>query len=258
VNGGIDLDGQVSRAKGRAAPGTCPHEDFPTFDGRQGIDNQFFRAVGCMPSFQPGGSSVPWAIEMLTGSWGILITLGGVDDIRNDPDVLVEIHANGDPIQLSPNRVPLPDATYTLHPDPRFHARARGRIVDGVLSTEQFDFAVPKITNSVHFVRTLKHARVAATLGADGVLEGYLAGYTPVGDMYDFQFALRHGTTESGAMAPPRRVSIGRSLGFTCRGIYHALLQQADGDRDPATGSCTSISTQYRFRAIPAFIVGQK
>ena len=41
INGGIDLDGQISRTKGHAAPNTCPHDDFTTFDGRQGVDNQF-------------------------------------------------------------------------------------------------------------------------------------------------------------------------------------------------------------------------
>ena len=255
VNGGIDLDGQVSRVTGRASPGTCSHDDFTTFDGRKGVDNQFFRAVGCMPSFQPTGSSVPWAIEMLTGSWGILIALAGVDDIHNASEVEMDINANADPIKLSPNRVPLAYATYTIHQDPRFHSHVKGRIVNGVLTTEPFDLALPKITNNVHFVRTLKHARIEATLSSDGVLDGYIAGYTPVADMYDFQFALRNGTTETGTPSPPRRASIGKSLGFTCRGIFHALQQLADGDPDPATGRCTSISTQYHFQAIPAFVV---
>jgi hypothetical protein len=29
----------------------------------------------------------------------------------------------------------------------------------------------------------------------------------------------------------------------------------ADGHRDPSTGQCTSISMQYRLKAIPAFVV---
>ena len=41
----------------------------------------------------------------------------------------------------------------------------------------------------------------------------------------------------------------------TCNGVYYALKQMADGHRDPATGQCTSISTQYRLKAIPAFVV---
>lgn len=70
---------------------------------------------------------------MLTGAWGMLIKLGGVDDIHNDEHVEVSIYANGDPIQLSPDREPLPYATYTVLRESRFHSGTiRGRIVDGV------------------------------------------------------------------------------------------------------------------------------
>ena len=33
------------------------------------------------------------------------------------------------------------------------------------------------------------------------------------------------------------------------------MKKLADGHRDPKTGQCTSISTQYRITAIPAFVV---
>jgi hypothetical protein len=33
------------------------------------------------------------------------------------------------------------------------------------------------------------------------------------------------------------------------------MKRLADGDRDPKTGQCTSISTQYRIKAVPAFVV---
>jgi hypothetical protein len=33
------------------------------------------------------------------------------------------------------------------------------------------------------------------------------------------------------------------------------MYQAADGHRDPATGRCTSLSTQYRIRLAPAFVV---
>ena len=119
VVGGIDLDGQNSTSKGRPAPGTCAHDDFRGLNGERGIDNQWFRVTGCNPPSQvaPGESGL--TIEMLTGSWGILIALDGVDDLRNDDSVEVGIFANADPIQLSPNRVPLWNATYTASQDAR-------------------------------------------------------------------------------------------------------------------------------------------
>jgi len=61
-----------------------------------GVDNQFYRAVGCVNRYQPGGSGNLFAIEMLAGSWGVLIILDGVTDISQDGEVEVSIYANGD------------------------------------------------------------------------------------------------------------------------------------------------------------------
>ena len=36
------------------------------------------------------------------------------------------------------------------------------------------------------------------------------------------------------------------------------MHELADGHPDPKTGKCTSISTQYRIKAIPAFVVDTK
>ena len=257
---GIDLDGQVSHANGKPAPNTCAHDDFDGFHGEHGIDNQLFRAVGCSNSFQPGASSRGWYVEMLTGAWGILITLKGVDDIRNDPDVEVGFYANADPIQLSPSREPLWNATYAMTQDPRFRAVTHGRIVDGVLTTDPVDLRWWKITNSIWLERPLQDARMRLTLSPEGMLEGNLAGYTPVEALYDFQYGYRSGTDGTGKPAPAMLRSVSAigaaaTLGHTCNGAYHALLAMADGHRDPATGKCTAISTQYIIKAIPAFVV---
>jgi hypothetical protein len=258
---GIDLDGQDSKLKGKAARGVCAHDDFVAMDGEHGgIDNQFFRVVGCSNSYQSTGLSNGWNIEMLTGAWGILITLSGVDDIRNDDNVDVGIFANGDPIELSAAREPLANATYAIDQDPRFQARTRGRIVNGVLTTDPVDVRFHKVTNSIYLERPLMNARVKVTLNQDGVLQGYLAGYTPVEAMYDLQYGYRDGKNAKGEPADPRLIagsSNGQAavLGHTCNGAYHALQQFADGNPDPKTGKCTSISTQYRIKAIPAFVV---
>jgi hypothetical protein len=257
---GIDLDGQDSRAKGKLAKNTCAHDDFQGFKGERGIDNQFFRAVGCTRSYQPTGSSIPWAIEMLTGAWGILITLSGVDDPQNDPDVEVGIYANADPIELSPNRVPLTNATYAKDQNPRFRATTHGRIVNGVLMSDPVSVRFHKITNSIYLERNLDDARLLLNITPEGGLDGYLAGYTPVNDLYNFEFSFRNGTDVQGKPAPLRLTNgsaLGRAgtLGYTCNGAFYALKQLADGHRDPATGQCNAISTQYHIKAIPAFVV---
>ena len=240
---GIDID------RRDAAPGNS-----------QGVDNQFYRTVGCIRSFQPSGQSNGFGTEMLTGAWGILLTLSGVDDLRNDDAVDVGIYANADPMQLSPSRVPLDYATYAMSQEPRLRATTRGRIKDGVLSTDPTEVRFYRVVNSMRIDRVLRDARVQATLTPDGVVEGFLAGYTPVEAMYDFQFGYRTGMDGTGKLAS-ERLRIGTSnggarvLGLTCPGIYQALHRYADGHPDPETGRYTSISTQYRFKAIPAFVV---
>jgi hypothetical protein len=189
-----------------------------------------------------------------------VLSLGGVDDLRNDDSVEVGIYANADPIQLSPTRAPLPYATYAMDQDPRFRGQTKGRIKDGVLSTDPVDIRFHSVTNSMRFERPLLGARLQATISKDGVLSGYLAGYTPVEDMYNFQFGYRAGKNAQGELAPERlRLGTGngaaRVLGYTCPGAYHALYEYADGDPDPKSGRCTSISTQYEISAIPAFVV---
>jgi hypothetical protein len=257
---GIDLDGKEASSKRKPAPGTCSHDDFVGMNGERGIDNQFFRVVGCSSSYQSTGQSNGWDVEMLTGAWGILITLDGVDDIHNDDSIEVGIFANADPIELSPTRVPLPNATYAIDQDPRFQARVHGRIVNGVLTTDPVDVRFHKVTNSIYLERPLNDARLQMTLGEDGVLDGYLAGYTPVEDMYDLQYAFRNGRNAKGEPASPQLIALSSNgqaavLGHTCNGAYYALYEFADGHPDPTTGKCTAISTQYRIKAIPAFVV---
>jgi hypothetical protein len=263
VADGIDLDGVDSSAGQPDAGGMCPHQDFVGRDGRRGIDNQFFRVVGCNRSFQSTGQSNGFAVGMLTGSWGVLITLEGVEDARNDDSVEVGIMSNADPIQLSPTREPLAYATYAMHQDSRYRTRMHGRIKDGVLTTDPADLRFYTEVNSLFNDRLLKRARLQVTLSETGIIEGYLAGYAPVESAYDMQFGFRNAKNaagEPGAEMLRLHTANGaaRVLGYTCQGAYQSLEQHADADPDPQTGACTSISMQYRIKAIPAFVVDVK
>lgn len=256
---GIDLDGVDSSSSDPAIETTCPHDDFRGFDGENGIDNQFYRVVGCSASFQSTGQSNTFSIEMLTGSWGILITLDGVDDLANDDHVSVGFFANADPIQLSAEREPLSHASYEIHRDPRFHARTTGRIENGLLTTAPTDLNFEYVVNTIRLERPLKRAIAHLKLTQTGELEGYLAGYMKVEDAYDIKYGFRNGRGSDGELAPyPLRQgsSAGQALvlGHTCEGAYFALYEHADADPDPETGRCTSISVQYRIRALPAFV----
>lgn len=242
---GFDRDGQDSP------------QDFVSMDGEAGVDNQFFRVIGCTKGYQPSGQGNGFAIGMLTGSWGLVITLSGVDDINNDDEVTVGVYANNDPIRLSPDRNPLAYATYTSNPDSRYHAETRGRISDGVLTTEPMDVRYPSDVNGMYLENVLRDAQLHMTLSEDGVLKGYIGGYAPVEELYNANFGFRDATGEFATLRRRSASSIGKAgaLGYTCEGIYHALYEHADGHPDPETGENTSISLQYRIEAIPAFVV---
>lgn len=254
---GIDLDGVNSRSSADVRSGRL---DFNGVDGTKGVDNQFWRAVGCSRAFQEDGHSNGFEVEMYSGSWGILIVLDDLDDLKNDDHVKVGVYANADPIQLSPTRQALDYATYAMDQDKAFRAETTGKIVGGVLTTEPFDVALHSVTNGMHLVRSLRHARVRAALSANGTIKGYLGGFAGVEDLYNLQFGYRNATDADGKPAAlARRLGssngAARVLGHTCQGMYQSLNRMADGDRDPKTGKFTSISTQYRFEAKPAFAV---
>jgi hypothetical protein len=267
---GIDLDGQDSKRNGRATAGLCAHDDFAGANGVRGIDNQMLRVLGCdgageqyaatdesgeLPRGENGVSET-----MLQGGWGILISLRGVDNLQNDNSVDVGIYASADPIQLSPTKEPITHATYAPDQDPHFRGETHGRIVNGILATDPVNVRFRWLVAGMHLERPLDHARIQAKFNASGGLEGYLAGYTPIEAMYNINYGFRNAEDDTGHLVPFTRTGgiavLGNAImGRTCHGAYAALKRMADGDRDPQTGQCTSVSTQYWFRAVPAFVV---
>lgn len=253
---GLNLDGQDSHLGGSSKAGSCGHEDFRGINDEPGIDNQFFRAVGCATGWQASGGKRLFGQEMLTGAWGILISLKGVDSLSNDKDVRVGIYANADPIQLSAARNPLSFATYNPDQDPRFRAETRGRIVNGVLTTDPVNVRFHSVTNTMRLERPMDAARLRMTVQPDGSLDGVLAGYAKVDEFYDFVVGYRNGKDEKGGPSARRNSADGSagSAGVSCNGLYHAMKAMADGGRDSKTGKCNSISHAYRIKAIPAFV----
>lgn len=267
---GIDLDGQSSTRTGRAAPGTCAHDDLVGINGRRNVDNQMARVVGCDGAGEayeaPDHSGdIPRGVTglsdiMLQGAWGILISLRDVESLQNDNSVRVGIYANADPIQLTPSReAAIPNSTYAADRDARFRAETTGRIRNGVLTTDPVNVRFHWFPAGRRSERPLNQARLNVRFTADGLMEGYLAGYTPVEDMYDINYGFRNVRDNTGALVGARqnRTSVfsNSTMGRTCHGAYRAMYELADGDRDPATGRCTSLSTQYWLRATPAFVV---
>ena len=229
---GFDLDGKES---------TGGFVDADT--GARGVDDQVIRAMGCytamraLPPARPGFPSIQWdTTRDQMPAW--LVEIGGIDNSQNDDDVTVSLYRAVEPVTRNALGEPQADLTFRIDPDPRIQNKVRGKIQNGVLTTDAFKFfmsgdpfAMPEYE--------LKRARVRLTLKPEGV-KGVVGGYQPWEPIY-FSYAIAGAQHEAG-------------LSFDVPGIYYALRTLADADPDPKTGRNMSISATYLMEAIPAYI----
>lgn len=224
---GIDLDGKADAS------------DFTSPDGATGVDNALIRATGCNRTTRDYGD--PKVADNIISSLAspTLMRLSGVDDPANDDDVTVQFFAADSPIELSGAGKPIAWATYDVDPDPRFHATAKARIVDGVLMTEPFDVRFRMREQIIDSYREMKGARLQARLGDGSAIAGSIYGYHTLDSM--FEPYVQTGTVGLNLMA--------------CPASAKAIRQWADGYPDPRTRRNTAISTALNFRGMAAFAV---
>jgi hypothetical protein len=187
--------------------------------------------------------------HLTSGEWSQVILLRGVDSLERDDEVEV-IYANTpDRPYVDTEGNFLPGATFTISDEPPRHRNAlKGRIVNGVLTTEP---ALIKLAQTwgqggagdIRGNRTIyefHEGRLQLTFQPDGSLSGMLGGYKPV---FDTILAPALGGAGSALVA-----------GMDCAAYLTTVKHLADGLRDPATGQCQGISSAQRIRAIPAFV----
>ena len=230
---GFNLDGQDSA------------EDFvDTETGERGVDNQLYRALGCIgslrgaPDARPTHPAIQWDMTRdQMPAW--LVEISGIDDPRNDDDVQVSVYRAREPIVRDATAEPQADMTFHIDPNPRMENRSRGRIKDGVLTTEPFDFYMIGDPFAIREY-DLGDARLRFTWDDEGNLKGVLGGYQSW-EMVYWSFA-------SGGSVNEANVSV------DIPGIYYALRNLADGRPDQQTGMNMAISASHIVEAVPAFI----
>lgn len=239
---GMDLDG----ATGSEATATsCAHQPFTGPAGEAGVDNQWWRLMGCVKYYRPGGDITegsPSGIK--SGAVSILVEVSGVDDVRDDPQVEVAFYSSSDPAPTGSNGEVMPGGSFQPHENSRFHAHARGAIKNGVLTTEPVEIHLQKKLLIVDTEWFFRDARLRLEVQADGTAKGLLAGYFDVDTAYD---TIRQQHMSTAVLG-----------GYTCPSLYVALHRLADGNRDPESGQCRGISTAYAIQMVPAFIVHPK
>jgi hypothetical protein len=248
---GFDLDRRVSTMSSPASD-ECAHDDFTSPTGSPGIDYNFLRLINDERTREDGkyifggfrqGQLVDGVISGATknGSMTILLQVMNVDDPENDDDVQVEVFASEDPPALGTDNAVLPGATLSVHEDEQFHSgRVNGSILDGVLTAGPLDFRFPIDIMIVSDIFLIHDAFVRLELG-DGTFQGTVTGYW---DVADIRRIIGIPTTDNGNAA-----------NFTIEQFEQGMLEYADGNYNPETGLCESLSIMFQFSGLQAFLV---
>lgn len=226
---------QSKIAKGLNLDGKVDDNDFVGTEGEKGVDNQLFRVLGCVRGYRaPDGDAYFFDNNSLItdryNRW--LFELTDVDSLVNDDDVTVTTYRGLDGLlkQADGNGM-LPGGTQVV--DVKWGARYvqtfKGKIVDGVLTTEPHDATFPWSTFGIPTDREMRDMRMQVKVLPTGG-QGLIAGYTVLENWY--RQTLRSSSTHHQAYG---QVSL--------PSVYRALRQAADGHPDPKTGENTTLSS---------------
>jgi hypothetical protein len=229
------LEGQGPVAPGLDLDGVVGLEDFSGPDGTRGIDNQMHRVLGCIANYRaPDGPIRFFEDEMILREDynRLIVQLEGVDSLVDDADVAVMIFRGRDKILVDAGGLKaLPGGTQRI--DTRWGGRyirhTRGRIVQGVLTTEPVDLLYPWDAFYMPTDQFMWGARLRLALTPEAA-EGLIAGYTDIETWY--MHMLRNWSAHY--------QSYGKSSGPS---IYKAMRRLADAKPDPATGMNRAISS---------------
>lgn len=241
--GYIEVSGNI--ANGLNLDGKVDADDFTSPDGEKGIDNAFFRVTGCNSQFRgPEGQLQLFANKQIPG-FGynrILLEITEVDDLTNDPDVMVTIYRGRDPLLLDASGEKVaPGGTQRvdMHYGQKIIQKFKGQIQDGVLTTAAHDGQWPwQIFGGVPYslqVRDMRFSMKLTPTSADGLIAGY----------YDVESLYKWLTSWS-----THHLSYGQ---LEAAEFYWVMRKHADGfpDKD---GTMTAISSAITLNMAQVFI----
>jgi hypothetical protein len=227
---------------------------FTSPDGRRGVDNAFYRVMGCHLSYRgepfKAYLSNRGNDKMLDGLYTMVVRISGNQDPMNDRDARVEIGYSPDPVVKDPMGNVVGDYSFRLAKSAQY-TMLKARIRNGVVETETAEeLRIPAFawyeTNRGEAL--FRKGRVRLVLNPDGGLSGLLGGYRDFRDVYAKDtFNIPSGGQSRETTYYQNQI-----------GYFYALRRNADGLPDPKTGQNTAISTAYRFIARPAFVVDPK
>jgi len=225
---GFNLDGKSS------------DKDFVDPDTNEPVDNQLWRAVGCLDSFRAIPPSKPYPEDL---SWNLMIDsapgwsmqLVG-EDLSKDGPVTVILDRLTQHLQRDATGDVLSNATYIIESDSRSHNELKGHLKDGKLVIEPKDIYL-EAEHPFYFEIALRNAHMRFDVKPEKVV-GYWGGYLNWTD-YVYMYTSRPAN------------------GADSIGMYHALKKMADASPDPKTGQNQFISGTFRMEAIPAYLADE-
>lgn len=249
IGPGMDLDGDATGAGGGD---TCAHANFTGIDGAQGIDNQAWRALACsggpreapVEGMEDEGRAA-MNEKLRNGEHTMVLLIRGIDSLVDDDKVEVIFGSSGDMAVTDTQRNVITGASFTVSDNPRWRNVLKGRIANGVLTTEPAELHTSQKWGhgGIRGQRAeyiFHRGRFRLAFQPDGTVKGMLGGYQPIATMMQV-------TTLGG-------IGAAQIAGINCAGAYATLRKMADGVKDPATGKCTALSSALEVQAVPAFV----
>jgi hypothetical protein len=230
---GLDLDGD-------------PRTGFNGPNGEKGIDNVFYRTLGCWKTYRAPPRLSSGALQfndaMRNGGWTTLIVVSGEgDNPMNDDRVRVGIYASADKMVKDAEGGIARDYTFRIQPHARFEGLFDARVKNGVITSAapaDMKMRDAGYTQELELLR----ARIRLAMQPDGSLKGYLGGYRPWFPVYKGWINARGPVIEA-------------LTWVEMPSVYYALKRNADFSPSGPGGEKTHISYAMRIEALPAFVM---
>jgi len=233
IGEGINLDGNDDTG-------------FVSPDGEPGIDNTFYKTLGCWKTYRGperlSSGALQFNDSMRNGSWTALIVVSGQGaDPMNDDNVMVGYYMSKDPMVKGGDGNVSSDYTYRIQPHGKYEGLFPAYTENGmILSREPVDVMLrdPSYTRDLE----LLEAQLKLEMKPDGSLKGYIGGYRPWKPVYDGWVNARGPVIES-------------LTWVELPSVFYALRRNADYSPAGTDGVRTHISYALRVDALPAFVV---
>ena len=154
--------------------------------------------------------------------------------------------AADDLVIRTPGGAPLPHQSFRVTSNPKWRNETTGRIVNGELRVDHLDrlFLKFRLFTWGAFGEVYSHefrrVRFKLKFGEDGGVSGIMGGYRPLWNISTIGYCCR---------------ATASTANMDCASEYKTFVLMADGDPDPETGQCTTISAAQRIGGIPAYVI---